>query len=54
LEEIIEANEESWEKEREVEGGILRDVQLEKDELEIQVGVYAKEISGNYGLKERL
>jgi hypothetical protein len=29
-------------------------VQLGKDELEILVGVYAKEITENYGIKERL
>jgi hypothetical protein len=54
LEEIIEANEEGWERERGVETENLREVQLEKDELGILVEVYAKEIAENCGIGERL
>jgi hypothetical protein len=54
LEEIIEANEEGWERERGVGGEVLREVRLEKDELGILVGVYAKEIAENCGIGERL
>jgi hypothetical protein len=54
LEEIIEANEEGWERERGVQGEVLREVMLEKDELGILVGVYAKEIAENCGIGVRL
>jgi hypothetical protein len=54
LEEIIEANEEGWERERGEEREALGEVRLEKDELGILVGVYAKEIAENCGIGERL
>lgn len=54
MEEIIEANEEGWEKERGLERERLKEVLLEKDELEIQHAIYTKEIAENCGLSRKL